>query len=454
MKTEHEARKGNMPRCSRTGVSVQTSLQAIANKAKEKPEYRFRNLYGMIDEELLRLAWRKLNKKACAGIDQVTAQEYGKNLADNLDDLVGRLKRGGYRAKLVKRTYIPKGNGKTRPLGIPALEDRLLQKAVAMILEAIYEPTFLDSSYGYRPGRNPKMAVKDFRDTLQFGDYSYVVEADIKGFFDHLEHEWLFRMLEERIDDRKLFRLLKKWLNAGILEPEGMVINPVTGTPQGGIVSPILANVYLHYVLDLWVEKAVKPELKGEMKYVRFADDFVCAFSLRSEAERFHAKLAGRLAKFGLKLAEDKTQIICFDRYRGKESRRFNFLGFELFWGKSRKGIPHLKRRTSRKRIRRALKVVGEWIEENRSQRLSSLIEQLNAKLRGHYGYYGVIGNSASLGGFFHHVNRLMFKWLNRRSQKKSMTWPEYTRRVRGRLINPRVTEKRVLQRKLYGIQS
>lgn len=453
MMTEHEARKGNRPRCCRTGESVQTSLRGIANKAKEQPGYRFRNLYGMIDEELLRLAWRRLNKKATAGIDQVTAQEYGKELKGNLEDLVDRLKRGGYRARLVKRTYIPKGDGKTRPLGIPALEDRLLQKAVALILEAIYEPTFLDCSYGYRPGRSPKIAVKTFRDALNFGDYTFVVEADIKGFFDHLDHEWLFRMLEERIDDRKLFRLLGKWLKAGILEPEGKVINPLTGTPQGGIVSPILANVYLHYALDLWVEKSVKPQLKGQVKYVRFADDFVCAFSSEVEAKRFRAHLAGRLDKFGLKLAEEKTRVIRFGRYPGKNGQRFDFLGFELFWGKSRKGMPFLKRRTSRKKFRRAFKGMGEWIKANRSMRLVELIDQLNAKLRGHYGYYGVIGNSASLGGFFYHVNRLVFKWLNRRSQKKSMTWPEYTRRVRGRLLNPRVMEKRVLQKKLYGIQ-
>ncbi len=451
--TEHGAHKGNTPRYCKTGHSVQTSLRGIANKAKEQPEHRFRNLYGLIDEELLRMAWRQLNKKAIAGIDQVTAQEYGESLEANLDDLIDRLKRNGYRAKLVKRKLIPKGNGKTRALGIPTLEDKLLQKAVSLILEAIYEPTFRECSYGYRPGRNSKMAIKGLRDELNFGDYSYVVEADIKSFFDRLDHELLVQMLEKRVNDRKLVRLIRKWLNAGILDTDNKVINPVTGTPQGGIVSPCLANVYLHYGLDLWVEDVVRRQIKGKIKYVRYADDFVCAFTLKEDAERFHRNLAKRLAKVHLEVAEKKTRILQFGRFMGKESKRFDFLGFELFWGKSRRGMPNLRRRTSRKRIRRALKETGQWIKENRSTKLSVLIDRLNAKLRGHYLYYGVIGNSASLGGFFHHVGLLLFKWLNRRSQRKSMTWPQFLSRVRNKLLTPRITEKRVLQKKLFGIQ-
>ena len=451
--TEHAARKGNTPRYCKTGTSVQTSLRGIANKAKEQPKYRFRNLYGMIDEELLRRAWGQLNKKAAAGIDRVTAQEYGRDLDANLDDLIDRLKRDGYRARLVRRKEIPKGGGKTRKLGIPTLEDRLLQKAVAMILGAIYEPTFLDSSHGYRPGRSAKSAVKEFRDELNFGSYSYVVEADIKGFFDHLDQEWLIKMLEERIEDKKLLRLIRKWLNAGILDVNGKVLNPLTGTPQGGIVSPILANVYLHYVLDLWVEKKVGRDLMGEMKYVRYADDFVCAFVDKGDAERFYRKLPERLGKFGLEVAEEKTRIVPFGRFRGRESGRFDFLGFELFWGKSRKGMPLLRRRTSRPRIRRALKEVGDWIRANRSMKLAELIDKLNAKLRGHYLYYGVIGNSAGLNTLFLEVNKLLFKWLNRRSQKKSMTWPQFKIKVVKRLETPRIMEQRVLQRNLHGIQ-
>ena len=422
--TEYVARKGNRPRFCKTGLSVLTSLRGIANKAKDQPKYRFRNLYGMIDKELLIHAWRGLNKKACAGVDEVMAQEYGKDLEANLDDLIDRLKRQAYRAKLIKRKLIPKGDGKTRRLGIPTLEDRLLQKAVAMILGSIYDPTFLDCSYGYQPGKDVKMALKSFRDELNFNFcYDTVVEADIRGFFDNLEHEKLIEMLEVRIDDRKLIRLIRKWLKAGILEPDGMVVNPLTGTPQGGIISPILANVYLHYVLDLWMEKAVKPGLRGRVKYVRYADDFVCAFTCESDAKRYHAALPGRLGKFGLEVAEEKTRVLRFSRSdRSKFTQRITFLGFELYWGKDRKGCSNLKRRTNRKRLRRGIKHVSEWIRKNRSTPFVALIDQLNDKLRGYYQHYGVIGNAASLGTFYYYVNKSLFKWLNRRSQKKSFT--------------------------------
>ena len=438
----------NKPRYCKTGEGVQTSLRAIEHKASEQPEYRFRNLYGMIDIEMLMLAWRQLNKKAAAGVDEVKAREYGQNLEANLDDLVERLKRGSYKAKLVRRKHIPKGNGKTRPLGIPTLEDRLLQKAVTMLLEAVYEPTFLDSSFGYRPGRDGKKAVADFRDELQFGDYEYIVEADIKGFFNNLDWDWLVEMLELRIDDRKLIRLIRKWLKAGIREPEGMVINPLTGTPQGGIVSPILANVYLHYALDLWVEKAVKPSMVGSMKYVRYADDFVCAFKNKEDAERFHRNLAGRLGKFNLEVAEEKTRILRFCREdEDNGAQRFDFLGFELYWGESRKGLPNLKRRTSPSRLRRSLKRMDEWIKSRRSTKVDELIKQLNNKLRGYYQHYGVIGNWKSLGAFFFHVNKICFKWLNRRSQKKSMTWPKYGKEFGSKLLTPKISERKCKQK-------
>jgi RNA-directed DNA polymerase len=450
--TEHEARIGNTPRFCKTGISVQTSLRGIANKAKEKPEYRFRNLYGMIDEELLRLAWGELNKKAVAGVDRVTAQEYGKDLKANLDDLIDRLKRNGYRAKLVKRTLIPKGDGATRALGIPALEDRLLQKAVSLLLEAVYEPTFLDSSYGYRPGRDAKTAVNVLRNELNFGGLCYVVEADIKGFFDNLDHDQLIKMLEHRIDDQKLLRLIRKWLNAGILDPTGKVINPLTGTPQGGIVSPILANVYLHYALDLWVENVVGEQIKGKLRYVRYADDLVCAFRRKDDAERFYRNLGKRLAKFNLKVAEEKTRIVCFDPYN-KELGSFDFLGFELVWGKSRLGLKTVKRLTARKRLRKSIKAFTEWLKQNRSLKLADLIVQVNDRLRGHYGYFGVIGNSARMSAYRYHVTLLLFKWLNRRSQKRSMTWPMFTSEVSSKLLTPKIVEKRALQRNLFGIQ-
>ena len=365
------------------------------------PRYRFRNLYGMIDMELLRLAWRKLNKRAASGIDRVSAREYERNLDENLDNLIDRLKDKRYRAKLVKRRYIPKSNGKLRPLGIPAVEDKLLQRAVTMILEAIYEQDFQASSYGYRPGKSAKGAIKSLRDALNFEGYDHVVEADIKGFFDNINHEKLVEMLKLRIDDRNLLRLIQKWLRAGIMEPDGMIINPLTGTPQGGIVSPILANVYLHYVLDTWVEQVARPHSKMGLMYVRYADDFVCAFRSKHEAEMFRNELPKRLGCFGLELAEEKTRIIKFGWAWGRESKRFNFLGFELSWRKDRKGKPNVRRR-------------------NRSVKLNKLIDRLNAKLKGYYGYFGVIGNSKSLGEFHHQLCRLLFKWLNRRARRKA----------------------------------
>jgi RNA-directed DNA polymerase len=252
---------------------MQTSLQGIAQRAKEQKKHRFQDLYRMLNEGYLLECWRYIRKDAAYGVDKMSAEEYERDLEENIRDLVERLKRGSYRAKLVRRKYIPKGEGKMRPLGIPAIEDKLLQVAVKRILEAIYEQDFLRCSYGYRPGIGALDAVDKLTVKLQFGRYNYVVEADIKSYFDNVDHEWVERMLEERIDDRPFLRLIKKWLKAGILEPDGEVIHPVTGTPQGGIVSPILANVYLHYVLDLWFHKVVKKYCRGEACLIRYADD-------------------------------------------------------------------------------------------------------------------------------------------------------------------------------------
>ena len=449
-----EGLKGNKPRFCKSGVSVQTSLKAIAKKAKEQPEYQFRNLYGMIDIELLKLAWRELNKKAVAGVDRVTAQDYAKNLDANLIDLVDRLIRDAYRARLVKQKLIQKSPGKTRSLGILVLEDRLLQTAVAMILNAIYEPTFLDSSFGYRKGKDAKTAVKALRDELNFGEYHYVIEADIKGFFDNISHDRTLRLLGVRINDKKLLRLIKKWLNAGILGEDGKVINPLTGTPQGGIVSPVLANVYLHYVLDRWVEGQVRRVPNARLTYVRYADDFVLAVGGGYDPHVLLQSISDRLLLKGdLELAEDKTKVIRFSRYAGKENGRFDFLGFEISWGKARSGMPNVKRRTGRRRIRRAIKETTEWIKANRSTKLNSMLEQLNQKFRGHYQYYGVIGNHDALKIYYYNVLKSLFKWLNRRSQKKSFTWKQFLERVRPKLTSPTITEKQVLQLPLPGIR-
>jgi group II intron reverse transcriptase/maturase len=404
---------------------MRTSLQAIAQKAASQKKYRFRNLFSLLDEELLRECWRDIRRDAAYGVDRVSALEYEQNLEANIHDLVERLKRKSYRAKLIRRHYIPKADGKLRPLGIPATEDKLLQLAVARILEAIYEQDFLRCSYGYRPNTGAREAVDKLTIKLQFGRYNYVAEADIRGFFDHLDHAWMVRMLEERTDDRALLWLIGKWLKAGVLDTDGKVLHPESGVPQGGSISPVLSNVYLHYVLDLWFERVVKPRCKGEACLIRYADDYVCAFEYQEDAKRFYTALGQRLQKFGLELAAEKTRVIPFSRHL-PESTSFEFLGFEFRWGRDRSGRPHVKRRTSRKKLRSSIKRVSEWCRENRHVKVSEQFERLNAKLRGYYNYYGVHGNAASLSYFFHAVTQIHLKWLNRRGQRKSYTWAGY----------------------------
>jgi len=312
---------------------MQISLRGIANKAKRLKDHRFLNLYTMLDEFNLLDSWRYIKKNVAYGVDKVSAREFEQDLHVHVKSLVARLKRKSYRAKLVRRQYIPKGKDKLRPLGIPATIDKLLQLAVARILNAIFEADFLSSSFGYRPGIGAKDAIKALQFQLQYGWYNYVVEADIKGFFDHINHDWLLRMLSHRISDTPFLRLIGKWLKAGILDTDGKVIHPVTGTPQGGIVSPILANVYLHYVLDLWFEKVIKPHCKGSVYLCRYADDFVVLFQYKAEAEWFYRELPQRLGKFDLELAADKTHILSFSKFRITENSRFDFLGFEFRWG-------------------------------------------------------------------------------------------------------------------------
>jgi len=405
--------------------TVQTSLLGIAKKARSEKRYRFRNLYRELNEEMLRDSWRLLRKDAALGVDRVSAAEYEANLEENIHQLVERLKRKRYRARLVRRHYIPKGEGQWRPLGIPAIEDKLLQLAVKRLLEAVYEQDFLSCSYGYRPRVGALEAVDQLTVKLQFGGYHYVVEADIKGFFDNLSHEWLMRMLAERIDDQAILRLIKKWLKAGVLDTDGKVLRPEGGTPQGGIISPILANVYLHYALDLWFERVFQRSCKGAAFLIRYADDFVCGFVREEDAQRFYSELEERLRKFELELAVEKTRVMPFSRYRRGETS-FDFLGFEFRWGTDRKGQARLKRRTSRKKFRSSVKRVAEWCKKNRHRRLGEQFQRLNAKLRGYYNYYGVRGNYASLNEFFQQVQRLHLKSLNRRSQRQSYNWAGY----------------------------
>ncbi len=402
---------------------MSTFLQGIAKKAQAQPKHRFGNLYELLNEEYLKECWRDIRKDAAYGVDRISAREYEQNLDENIHDLVERLKQKRYRAKPVRRQYIPKGDGRVRPLGIPAVEDKLLQLAVTRILQAIYEQDFLRCSYGYRPNVGALDAVEKLTVKLQFGRYNYVVEADIRAFFDNLDHEWLMRMLEERFEDKQFLRLIRKWLKAGVLDTDGQVLHPAMGTPQGGIISPILANVYLHYVLDLWFHRVVKPRCRGEACLIRYADDFVSAFEYREEAEKFYQELGERLRKFGLELSGAKTRVIPFSPRHDLGRTSFDFLGFEFRWGKDRQGKPHLKRRTSRKRLRDSLKRFTEWCRVKCRYSLKELFKELNAKLRGYYNYYGVIGNYASLKQFFNQAMRILYKWLNRRSQRRSYNW-------------------------------
>lgn len=420
---------------------MQTSLQGIATKAKQDKKYRFGNLYGLIDRQALYLAWADINKKAAAGVDKATAKEFAQNLDQNLSELLTALKEKKYKAKLVRRVHIPKGEGKTRPLGIPTVKDKILQRAAARILEAIYEQDFLKCSYGYRPGTGPQKAVQELTKEIQ-GKYSYIVEADIKGFFDNIDHQWLVEMLKQRIKDTTFLRLIQKWLKAGILETDGKVIHQITGCPQGAIVSPVLANIYLHYVLDLWFEKVVKPRCQGEAYLCRFADDYICAFRYKQDAQRHNREMEGRLKKFGLELAREKTKIISFSRFRKHENTSFEFLGFEYRWKVSHQGKDIIARRTTRNKLKKSLKAFTEWCKENRNNRLKKIVGMLNAKFRGHFNYYGVIGNSKGIKEFYKIAMKILYKWLNRRSQRKSFNWKEYEAKMKWYgLITPRITE-------------
>src|ERR1044071_4752528 len=425
-----------------TDQDWRTSLRAIARKAVQDKKHRFGGLYRMLNHQALETCFHQLRKDAACGGDGGTFGQYELALESNLKSLVERLKNKGYHAKLVRRQYIPKDNGKMRPLGIPALEDKLVQLAVAEILLAIYEADFLPCSYGYRPNRGAKGAVRELTDWLHHGRYEFVVEADIKGFFDHIQHDWMLKMLAQRISDGAMLGLIRKWLKAGILEPDGQVLKPESGTPQGGIVSPVLANVYLHYVLDLWFEHKVRKGNRGGSKLFRYADDFVACFDYRHEAAAFEKALGERLKKFGLELAADKTKTLRFGRWGGRGNGRFDFLGFEFRWEKGRKGWLVIKRRTSTKKLRSALARLTAWIKSHRSIKVSEIMGTLRRKFQGHWNYYGVIGNSQSLSTYQYRANRIVFKWLNRRSQTTSYTWDAFNKLLqRFAVPPPRITE-------------
>ena len=425
-----------------------TELLGITKRAEREGRYRFQNLFGLLNKDLLLNNFRKIKKGKAAGIDGVTAEQYEAALEVNVEDLVSRLKEGRYRPERIRRCYIPKGEGELRPLGILTTEDKLLQLSAAEILEAIYEQDFLPVSFGYRPGVGAHDALDCIKVKLQKGRYKYIVEADVKGYFNNINHDWLMKMLKQRIDDKPFLRLLKKWLKAGVLETDGSVEYPETGTQQGGGISPVLANIYLHYVLDLWFERVVKKSCRGEARLVRYADDWICAFEYPEDAERFFAAMEKRLGKFGLELSAEKTRIISFNRFKRRQGS-FEFLGMEFRWGKDSKGQAHVDRRTSPKRLRRTVKAMTEWCRSNRHAKLSIFFTKLKQKLRGYYNYYAIIGNSKSVGRFHFLIMQLVYKWLNRRSERRSYNWLGFKELLKHfNISNPKIMHRPV---KMYA---
>ena len=414
-------------------TSVSTKLQRIAELARRSPSTVLTTLAHHIDVNFLREAYRRTRKDGAPGVDRQTAEEYAQNLEANLQELLDRFKSGTYRAPPVKRVHIPKGDGsKTRPIGIPTFEDKVLQRAVAMVLEAIYEQEFLDCSYGFRPNRSAHQALDALWKTLTEMNGGWVLEVDIKGFFDSLDHGHLRGFLDQRVRDGVLRRAIDKWLKAGVMEA-GVLTHPDTGTPQGGVVSPLLANVYLHEVLDRWFETQVRPRLVGRATLIRYADDFVIAFSSEADARRVSEVLPRRFGKYGLTLHPEKTRLVKFRRPSspdgGKRDARpgtFDLLGFTHYWGRSLRGYMVLKRQTAKGRLHRALTQVAQWCRRNRHQSIVEQQRSLNLKLRGHYGYYGITGNFRALARLQWGVQSVWCKWLNRRSQKSRMTWARF----------------------------
>lgn len=412
---------------------MQTKLNLITEIAKRDRKGKINNAAYLLNVENFKECFKMLKKGKAAGIDGISIEEYGKSLEDNLAKLVERMKKQAYKPQPVRRVYIPKANGKMRPLGIPAIEDKVVQIGIARILEAIYEVDFLDFSYGFRPHRSCHHALERLNNVLMTKPINHIIDADIKGFFDNVNHEWMKKFLGHRISDTNLLRLIARFMRNGYME-EGRTYDVDKGTPQGGIISPILANVYLHYSLDLWMERVIKPGCRGVVEIVRYADDFVVCVQYKDEAKKILEALKARLRKFNLELAEDKTRIIEFGRYarenaraKGEKPATFNFLGFTHYMGKSRKGFYKVGRKTERRKMTAKLKEMKGWLKAIRNQHCAKdWWKILRAKLSGHFQYYGVSGNYRSINNFYYQTIRMVIKWLNRRSQKKSFNWETF----------------------------
>ena len=423
---------------------MQTRLDRITDRARKSSEQKYNNLFHHLDVELMTEAFSELKEDRAPGVDGVTKEELAKVLQEHLQDLEGRLHRRAYRPSPARRRMIPKANGKQRPLGIPTTEDKVVQRAVVKVLERVYEEEFHPFSFGFRPGKSCHDALRALSWNIHRGRVGWVVEADIKGFFDNVDHGHLLRMLRHRVCDPNMLWLIERFLRAGVLV-DGKRHDVERGTPQGGVISPLLANIFLHHVLDEWFARAVKPQCRGAAQLVRYADDFVATFELESDARRFFADLPRRLGKFGLEVAPEKTRLLRFGRFSRRDAKRhgeraavFDFLGFRHRCGTSRKGSFKVKWSTSTEKFRSKVRAMRDWIERQRQQPLRVVWQTVNAKLRGHYGYYAVSDNWPRLEAFRTAVMWILYQQLNRRSQRRSFTWEAWVAHVeRAGLAKP-----------------
>jgi RNA-directed DNA polymerase len=415
-----------------TGTTF-AKLTLISKRAQEEPDCQFTSLAHLLNEGYLKACYMKLGRDRACGVDNITWEEYGKSLDANLESLVSRLKGRSYRPLPARRVYIPKNEHAMRPLGLPALEDKIVQKGIAGILEAIYEADFLDCSYGFRPGRGCHQAINRVDKTIMTKPVNHVIEADIKGCFDNISHDWLLKFLELRIKDPSLLTIIRRLLKAGYLE-EDMKVETEQGTPQGGNLSPLLCNVFLHYVLDLWFERKIKRQVNGDAHLVRYADDYVCMVRTVGAAREIEGLLKERFAKFNLELHPEKTRTLSFGRYEKENAQAqkrkpntFDFLGFTHYCDTSRKGKFMVNRTTNRKKFRQKCKDMTVWLKAIRNKApAKDWWPILAAKLRGHYQYYGISGNMPALMRYYFAVLRLTRKWLNRRSQRGKISWRRF----------------------------
>ncbi len=416
-------------RSTRDKGEMLTVEMQIAERSRKFSGEALTNLHQFIDEAFLYECFDMLNKQSASGVDGERWEDYDKHRAERIPQLLVAFKRGTYRAPNIRRVYIPKGDGKQRPLGLPTIEDKILQAAVTRILTPIFEEEFYDSSYGFRPGKSQHQALDKLFKEVSFQGKRYIIDADMKNYFGTINHQWLRTFLDRRIKDGVIRKMIDKWLKAGILE-NGQVDYPKEGTPQGGVISPLLSNIYLHYVLEVWFKEQVQPLLKGSSFIIRFADDFLMGFTHEEDAGRVMSVLPKRLAKYGLILHPEKTHLIKLDDEQEEGGKTFDFLGFTHYMSSSLKGNRVLKRKTSKKKLKVALVKMNQWIRTNRHKTVGWLIDKLNVRLRGHYNYYGITFNSRQIRVYYHKVKRMLHKWLNRRGGKTAWNWARYAKLV------------------------